>query len=68
MFRFDLWNKCHECGRIIPYADFENGKAVNRMITPDSDVSRESWEILCRDHYKPPNGQHNPRQKAQEEP
>lgn len=53
--RRDLWNKCHECGRIIPYADFESGKALNRMITPDSEVSYESWEILCRDHYKPSN-------------
>lgn len=53
--RHDLWNKCHECGRIIPYADFESGKALNRMIMPDSDVSYESWETLCRDHYKPSN-------------
>lgn len=51
----DLWNKCQECGRIIPYIDFESGKALNRMITPDSDVSYESWETLCRDHYKPLN-------------
>lgn len=53
--RRDLWNKCHECGRIIPYADFEIGKALNRMISPDSDVSMEEWEILCREHYKPSN-------------
>ena len=50
--RRDLWNKCHECGRIIPYADFEIGKALNRMISPDSDVSMEEWEILCREHHK----------------
>jgi hypothetical protein len=53
--RRDLWNKCHECGRIIPYADFESGKALNQMISPDSDVSMEEWEILCREHYKPSN-------------
>lgn len=47
------WNKCQECGRFIPYADFDSGKALNRMVTPDSDVSEEEWEILCRDHYKP---------------
>ena len=48
-----LWNKCQECGRLISYSDIETGKAINRMITPDSDVSYESWETLCRDHYKP---------------
>lgn len=58
--RRDLWNKCHECGRIIPYDDFESGKALNRMISPDSDVSSEEWEILCREHYKPSNAAHKP--------
>lgn len=53
--RRNLWNKCHKCGRIVPYTDFESGKAINRMLTPESDVSYESWEILCRDHYKSSN-------------
>ncbi len=49
----DLWNKCHECGRIIPYADFASGKALNRMISPDSAISGEEWEVLCHKHYTP---------------
>jgi len=48
-----LWNKCDECGRIIPYVDFESGNALHQMITPDSDLTYESWETLCRDHHKP---------------
>lgn len=55
--RRDLWNKCHECGRIISYDDFASGQAINRLITPDSDVSSEAWEILCRKHYKLANDQ-----------
>ena len=49
----DLWNKCHECGRIIPYVDFADGRAVHRMLEPDSDLGVEKWETLCRDHYSP---------------
>jgi hypothetical protein len=48
----DLWNKCDICGRIIAYADFDSGKAITRMITPDSDVSYEQFETLCKEHYK----------------
>ena len=47
-----LWNKCHKCGRIISFSDFETGKALNRLITPDSDVSSEEWETLCKICYK----------------
>ena len=46
----DLWNKCDVCGRIISYDDFDSGKACRRMITPDSAVSVEEWETLCRNH------------------
>ena len=46
----DYWNKCDVCGRFIPYSDIENGTAVHRMITPDSDVSYESFETLCAEH------------------
>lgn len=49
----DLWNKCQECGRLISYDDIQSGKATHTMLTPDSDVSYESWETLCRDHSKP---------------
>jgi acetyl-CoA carboxylase beta subunit len=48
----DLWNKCDECGKIIPYKDLESGAAIHRMITPDSDVSYEQFETLCKNHNK----------------
>jgi hypothetical protein len=54
--RRDLWNKCDVCGKIISYADLESGKAIHNMKTPDSDVSYETWETLCRDHYQPNAG------------
>ncbi len=44
--------KCDICGRFISYTDLENNKAIHRMITPDSVVSEENFETLCRDHYK----------------
>jgi hypothetical protein len=53
LVRRDLWNKCDVCGRIISFADLESGKAIHNMKTPDSDVSYETWETLCRDHYQP---------------
>jgi len=51
--RRDLWNKCDVCGRLIAFADLESGAAVHNMKTPDSAVSYETWETLCRDHYQP---------------
>ena len=39
--------KCDVCGRFISYQDLEDGKAKHVMITPDSDVSYESFETLC---------------------
>lgn len=53
LVRRDLWNKCEVCGRIISYADLASGKAIHNMKTPDSEVSFETWETLCRDHYTP---------------
>jgi acetyl-CoA carboxylase beta subunit len=53
LVRRDLWNKCDVCGKIISYADLESGKAIHNMKTPDSEVSFETWETLCRDHYQP---------------
>lgn len=50
--RYDTkyWNKCDICGRFISMNDFSNGKAIRRMITPDSDYSNESYETLCYKH------------------
>lgn len=45
----DPWNRCDVCGRFIAMDDFDNG-AIRRMLTPDSDRSREEWETLCKAH------------------
>lgn len=42
----DLWNKCQVCGKIIPYADFADGRAINRLLEPSSDLGVEKWETL----------------------
>lgn len=42
--------KCDVCGRFIAYNDLHNGKAIHRMITPDSDISFEEFETLCPEH------------------
>lgn len=48
----DCWNKCDVCGRFIPFTDLKSGRAIHNMKTPDSDVSYESWETLCKNHSK----------------
>jgi hypothetical protein len=40
--------RCDRCGRFIAYDDIIAGKATHIMKTPDSDVSYETWESLCR--------------------
>ncbi len=42
--------KCDQCGRFIALADIIDGRATHWMITPESDVSSETWETLCRAH------------------
>lgn len=61
VFKRYCWNKCDVCGRFIPYSDIETGRASHRMITPDSDVSYESFETLCAEHT--PNDRAQPRRK-----
>jgi hypothetical protein len=46
----DQWNRCDECGKFIPYDDFYNGRAVRIMKTPDSELTVETYETLCRLH------------------
>ena len=50
----DVWNKCQDCGRFISYDDLLDGKAVHRMLEPDSEFGGEKWETLCGNHYAPP--------------
>jgi len=44
------WNRCAVCGRFVPYDDFVTGKATNTLVTPESLITRETFEVLCRDH------------------
>jgi len=39
--------RCDLCGRFISFKDFENGTAIRRMLTPDSEYSQEEWETRC---------------------
>jgi hypothetical protein len=42
--------KCDECGRFVSYEDLINGRAVNKMVTPDSELTTETFETLCPKH------------------
>jgi hypothetical protein len=46
----EYWNRCDDCGRFISVTDFEHGDAVRKLVYPDSDRTRETWETLCRYH------------------
>lgn len=46
------WNKCDECGKFIPFADFESGAARREMVLPDSWCSSETYETLCARHKR----------------
>ena len=41
------WNKCNTCGRFIGLRDFESGKAIRSMVTPDSEFTAEEFENTC---------------------
>lgn len=41
-----FWNRCDMCGKFIALNDFDAG-AIRRLLTPDSDWSREQYETLC---------------------
>lgn len=44
--------KCDYCGQFFSYKDVEKGKAIWRMVLPDSDLTVETWEGICPKHYK----------------
>jgi hypothetical protein len=48
--KYDLWNRCEDCGRFIPMSDFEQDKAIRRFISPDAEGNEETWETLCKAH------------------
>ena len=41
--------RCNVCGRFIALKDFQTG-ARCRLVTPDSHVSRETYDITCKEH------------------
>lgn len=50
--RREPWNRCDECGVFIPYDDFLDG-AARVLLEPQSDLSEESYETLCKKHHQP---------------
>lgn len=44
--------QCDVCGAFLSWRDIGSGRAIHRMISPDSDVSSEEWETLCPKHLK----------------
>ena len=49
----ERWWRCDECGKFFAWTDIADGRAVNRLIEPDSDLGTERWERLCRYHALP---------------
>lgn len=45
------WNRCDECGQFYSFEDIGAG-AIRRLITPDSEFSKEEYETLCKDCAK----------------
>jgi hypothetical protein len=46
----ETWNRCDVCGRFIALRDFRDGTAKRALIYPDSHLTCETWETLCREH------------------
>ena len=44
------WNRCDICGEFIAMKQFDIGKAIRRMLTPDSEYTGEEYETLCPKH------------------
>ena len=42
--------RCDVCGQFIPINDFGNGQAIRRLLTPDSEYTKETYETLCKRH------------------
>jgi len=40
--------RCDVCGKFIGYAELDSGDATHMMITPDSDLSFETFETICK--------------------
>jgi len=46
------WNRCDVCGKFISFESFDakENPAIRRMLTPDSEFTKEEWETLCPEH------------------
>jgi hypothetical protein len=42
--------RCVECGRFVAYEDIIEGRAVHKLITPESLITHERFETLCKKH------------------
>lgn len=42
--------KCDVCGRFISYSDLHSGRAICEMKYPESELTVETYETLCKDH------------------
>jgi hypothetical protein len=46
----DYWNRCDMCGRFISYNDFDKKKASRILILPESEVTDETYETVCKEY------------------
>jgi hypothetical protein len=60
------WNRCDVCGRFIPVQDFAEGKALHRLVEPDSDLGNERLETLCHKHVPVTLLTHYPRNSREQ--
>lgn len=44
------WNRCDVCKQFIGFRDLNSGEAVIRLLTFDTEYTRETWETLCKRH------------------
>lgn len=40
--------KCDHCGRFISTEDLQKGEAHNKMVYPESDLTEETYESVCK--------------------
>ena len=39
--------KCDECGKFVGYNELKNKTATHKLIYPDSEFTKETWETHC---------------------
>lgn len=38
------WSRCEDCGQFIGLDEFDNGRAVRKVVYPDSEYTQETYE------------------------